>query len=328
MGDSALLRYAIAKCSRAPAQLSGNHRPGGSHPTTSCGHEMFAGSLLDGARGFERLYYDAPEGPMSGLSDLRLRVGLLLLALLGAPLTIRAQTDEIQVYDAEIAAPGIFNLMIHTNFTPVGRKTPDFPGAIIANDSVNGAAEWAYGVTPWFEQGLYMPVYSFYSTNQGATINGFKIRELFVRPHAHEHKFFYGLNFEFSVNARYWEDRRITSEIRPIVGAHLGRWDLIYNPIVDTDYTGGLKGLQYNPAGRVAYNFNNKWALALEEYDGFGPLRGFVPHEQQFHETWAAVDRNGGFLNVETGVGVGWSGGADRLTLKLMLSRDLNSHAH
>jgi len=281
-----------------------------------------------GARGFERLHYGAQGGPLSSLSDLGLRVGLLLLALLGAPLTSRAQTDEIQVYDAEIAAPGIFNLMIHTNFTPVGRKTPDFPGAIIANDSVNGAAEWAYGVTPWFEQGLYMPLYSFYSTNQGATINGFKIRELFVRPHAHEHKFFYGLNFEFSVNALYWENRRITSEIRPIVGVHLGRWDLIYNPIVDTDYTGRLKGLQFNPSGRVAYNFNNKWALALEEYDGFGPLRGFLPHDQQFHETWAAVDWNGGFLNVETGVGVGWSGGADRLTLKLMLSRDLNSHAH
>ncbi|MGB6898607.1 MAG: hypothetical protein WBE12_08455, partial [Candidatus Acidiferrum sp.] len=73
-----------------------------------------------------------------------------------------AQTDEIQVYDAEIESPGVFNLMVHTNFTPIGRQTPAFPGAIIANDSVNGAAEWAYGVTPWFEQGLYLPVYSFY----------------------------------------------------------------------------------------------------------------------------------------------------------------------
>jgi excisionase family DNA binding protein len=93
----------------------------------------------------------------------------------------------------------------------------------------NGAAEWAYGVKPWFEQGLYLPVYSFHSTNQGATINGFKIRELFVRPNAHDRKLFYGLNFEFSVNARYWESRRITSELRPIIGVHLRRWDLIYN---------------------------------------------------------------------------------------------------
>ena len=167
---------------------------------------------------------------------------VILFAGFAAPLMTLAQTDEIQVYDAVIADPGVFNLMIHTNFTPIGRQTPAFPGSIIANDSVNGTAEWAYGVTPWLEQGLYLPVYSFYSTNQGATINGFKIRELFVRPHARDHKFFYGLNFEFSVNALYWESRRITSEFRPIVGLHLHHWDLIYNPILDTDYTGGIKG--------------------------------------------------------------------------------------
>ena len=253
---------------------------------------------------------------------------LIALSLVATPTRTVAQTDEIQVYDAEIAAQGIFNLMFHTNFTPIGRITPAFPGAIVANQSVNGATEWAYGVKPWFEQGLYLPVYSLYSTNQGATINGFKLRELFVRPHAHNHKFFYGLNFEFSVNALYWEPKRITSELRPIVGVHLHRWDLIVNPILDTDYTGGLKGLEFNPAGRVDYNLNQRWAVAIEEYDGFGPLRGFVPHNEQFHETWAVVDSKGGLLNVEAGVGVGWSGGADRLTLKLMLSRDLNSRPH
>lgn len=242
------------------------------------------------------------------------------------PLVSLAQTDEIQVYDAEIAEPGVFNLMIHTNFTPIGRKTAVFPGAILANDSVNGAAEWAYGVKPWFEQGLYLPVYSFHSTNQGATIDGFKLRELFVRPNAHDQKFFYGLNFEFSVNAQYWESRRITSEFRPIIGVHLHRWDLIYNPILDTDYSGGIKGMEFNPAGRIAYNVTNKWAIAAEQYDGFGELGGFVPFHEQFHETWAVVDRNGGFLNVETGVGVGWNGSSDRVTLKLMLSRDLNAH--
>ena len=263
----------------------------------------------------------------SQLTLTRTQLLLILTAFVVMSTSTFAQTDEIQVYDAAIAEQGIVNLMVHTNFTPVGRKTPSFPRAIIANDSVNGAAEWAYGVRPWFEQGLYLPVYSLNSENHGPTINGFKIRELFVRPHARDQKFFYGLNFEFSVNALYWEPRRITSELRPIIGVHVHHWDLIYNPIMDTDYTGGLKGLQFNPAGRVAYNVSNTWVLALEEYAGFGPLRDFVPVNQQFHETWAVVDRNGGLLNVETGVGVGWSGGADRLTLKLMLSRDLNSHS-
>lgn len=254
------------------------------------------------------------------------RLLLLAISVVAVAVPSLAQTDEIQVYDAEIEEPGIFNLMVHTNFTPIGRKSPTFPGAIIPNDSVNGAAEWAYGVAPWFEQGLYLPVYSLYSTGRHATINGFKIRELFVRPHAHERHFFYGLNFELSVNALYWEPKRITSEVRPIVGVHAHHVDLIYNPIVDTDYTGGFRNLEFVPAGRVAYNLNEKWAVAAEEYADFGPLRHFFPGSEQFHEMWAVMDHSSRFLNVETGVGLGLTSGADKLTLKLMLSRDLNRH--
>jgi hypothetical protein len=256
--------------------------------------------------------------------DMRAMV-VIVAALVVAPAAAFAQTDEIQVYDASIEPPGIFNLMIHDNFTPIGRTTPAFAGAIIANDSENGTAEWAYGVTDWFEQGLYLPVYSLYSDGRGATFNGFKIRELFVRPHARDHKFFYGVNFEFSVNRYYWESRTISSEIRPIIGAHLGRWDFIYNPIMDTDYTGGPGGLQYNPAGRIAYNVNDQWAVAFEEYDGFGTYSQIAPLNDQFHEVWAVMDHSSKLVDIEAGVGVGLTAGSDRLTLKLMLSRDLNS---
>ncbi len=250
---------------------------------------------------------------------------LAALVLVVAPAALFAQTDEIQVYDAEIAEQGVFNLMIHTNFTPIGRKNPDYPGAIIPNDSVNGAAEWAYGVTDWFEQGLYMPVWSPYSQGRGGSLNGFKIRELFVRPHAHDHTFFYGVNFEFSVNYHYWESKRFTSEVRPIVGLHLHPIDIIFNPIVDTNYTGGFGNLEFVPATRVAYNLNDKWAVAAEEYSDFGPLRQFVSPHNQFQEVWATVDHVGKAVNIEAGVGVGVTAGADRLTFKLMLSRDLNS---
>ena len=141
----------------------------------------------------------------------------MCLALLGAPAAVLAQTDEIQVYDAAIADQGVFNVMVHSNFTPSGRKNPDYPGGIIPNHSVNGAVEWAYGVTDWMEQGLYFPVYSAYSQGHDGTLNGFKIRELFVKPHADEQTFFCGLNFEFSVNYHYWESRHITSELRLII---------------------------------------------------------------------------------------------------------------
>lgn len=249
---------------------------------------------------------------------------LLAIALLAAPVMLLAQTDEIQVYDANIAEPGILNLMIHMNFTPIGRTTPQFPGSILANDSFQTTGEFGYGVTPWFEQGLYLPVTTPYSTNKGTTADGFKIRELFVRPHAEDHTFFYGINFEFSFNRRYWEERTFTSEIRPIVGLHLKPWDIIFNPILDNEYYGGVRNLQFNPATRVAYNFNDKWAVAAEEYAGFGTLRDFVPVSQQFHEVWAVMDHNNKMVNIEAGVGVGYTAGGDRLTFKLMLSRDLN----
>src|SRR5262249_39645889 len=162
---------------------------------------------------------------------------------------------------------------------------------------------------PWFEQGLYFPVYTAYSKDRGGSLNGFKIRELFVRPHAHDHLFFYGVNFEFSVNYTYWEPRRITSEVRPIIGLHIKQWDFIYNPIMDTDYTGGYGGLEYVPAGRVAYNVNDKWAVALEEYADMGTFNHFLPLHNQFHEVWAVMDHPNKYANIETGVGVGVTSG-------------------
>jgi len=249
---------------------------------------------------------------------------VLIAVALGAPVGARAQTDEIQVYDAEIEDQGVFNLMVHSNYTPIGRKTQSFPGAIIPNHSFNGAAEWAYGVTDWFEQGLYLPVYSLYSEGRGASINGFKLRELFVRPHAHDREFFYGVNFEFSVSADYWESKRITSEVRPIVGVHLHPVDLIFNPILDTDYTGGFGNLEFVPATRIAYNLNDNWAVAVEEYADIGPLRHAQALNDQFHQVWAVMDHSTKILNIEAGVGAGLTSASDKLTFKLMLSRDLN----
>ena len=250
---------------------------------------------------------------------------LLAAVFMLAPLAARAQTDEIQVYDATIAPPGTFNLMLHTNFTPEGRTTPDYPGAIIANHSFNGGLEWAYGVTPWMEQGLYMPIYTAYSSKRGGSIDGFKVRELFVRPNAQQHKLFWGTNFEFSFNYHYWESSTFSAEVRPIIGGYLGKWELVYNPVVDTDYKGGLGGLQFNPESRIVYNINSKWDVAAEEYDGFGSFNNFSAVHDQFHEVWGDFDHFGKTWDIEAGAGYGLTAGSDKWTLKFMLSRDLNS---
>jgi hypothetical protein len=248
-------------------------------------------------------------------------LALALLCTLHAP-PASAQTDEIQVYNAEIAAPGVFNLTVHDNFTPNGPTTPAVPGGIVPNHTLNGVPEWAYGVTDWFEAGLYLPLYSF-SANGSLTFNGLKVRTLFVRPDAAKQTFFYGVNFEFSWNAAHWDPSRHTLEIRPILGWHLGDFDLIVNPILDSDYTGFAR-LDFAPATRLAYNFHQTWAVALEEYDDFGPLRGFGSTAQQQHQLFAVVDYSGKPWSIEAGIGAGLTAASDHLVLKLILARDLN----
>jgi len=248
------------------------------------------------------------------------------LAILAVPAMTFAQTDEIQVYDGAIAEPGVFNLTWHNNFTPKGLKTPGFPGGLVNNRNLNGVTEWAYGVTDWFEAGLYLPLYSL-SADRGPSINGGKIRLLFAAPHADDRKFFYAANFEFSYNSKHWDERRYTSEIRPIIGWHLHPVDIILNPILDNSFTGGFKSLDFAPATRVAYNLNSKTAVAIEEYADFGPLRKFYSASEQFHQIYGVLDRSTRFGDFEAGVGVGVTGASDKLTLKLLWSKDLNSVA-
>jgi hypothetical protein len=246
----------------------------------------------------------------------------ILLTLLTVPDRAWAQGDEIQVYDGGLARVGTFNLTIHNNFTPKGIKTPAFPGAVAADHSLNGVPEWALGVTDWFEAGLYLPLYS-RDKNMGWGLDGFKLRTLFAVPNADERRFFYGANFEFSYNAKRWDTTRFTSEIRPIVGWHLKPVDVIFNPILDTAYD-GLGNLVFAPSTRVAYNVGSKWAVAVEEYADFGPLNDIHARSDQSHQLFGVVDYAGKLLDVEAGVGVGLTSGSDKVTLKLILSRDLN----
>ena len=235
---------------------------------------------------------------------------------------LRAQTDEIQVYDGGLTDKGKFNLTWHNNFTPIGSNETAYPGALVSDKSFNGVPEWAWGVSQWFEAGLYMPLYSAGKDGNGG-IDGFKLRALFAVPHADDRTFFYGANFEFSVNAKHWDEHRITSEVRPIVGWHLHSWDLIINPILDTAYD-GLKNLDFAPATRVAYNFSKKWAIAAEEYADYGPLHDFYSAADQAHQLYAVVNHATKYFDIEAGVGFGLTQATDKLTIKFMVSRDLN----
>jgi hypothetical protein len=242
---------------------------------------------------------------------------LVLLAAAGAA---RAQTDEIQVYTGDINAPGQFGVTLHNNYTPIGRTTPAFPHAIIPDHALNGVPEYAYGAADWLELGMYLPLYSV--TRDGRfLIDGSKLRVLFAEPHAGERSFFYAVNFELSYNARHWATTHWAAEIRPIIGGRVGPVDLIVNPILDVDFA-GIGSLDFAPAVRLAYNFSKTWAAALEHYADYGSVRRFETADRQEQTLFAVADYNGEPVDIELGIGHGFTAASDALILKLILTKN------
>ena len=231
---------------------------------------------------------------------------------------LRAQTDEIQVYTGEVETPGKFNLTVHANYTPDGRPVPGFPGGIVPEGSLNGAFEWAYGVTDWFEAGTYLPVYTL-TRDRTLELDGVKLRALFAVPHAEARSFFYGVNFELSFNSRHWDQSRHGGEIRPIVGTRAGPWDLIVNPILDISFD-GFSRIDFAPSLRLAYNRSATFAMAVEHYADFGELSHLDSRKNQEHNLFAVTDYAGKVIDVEAGIGFGLTKASDKLVLKTILS--------
>src|ERR1700680_3026861 len=98
-------------------------------------------------------------------------------------------TDEIQVYNAGIPPPAHSPTHQPLNHPAIGLKDPPFPGGLVSNHAINGTPEFAYGVTDWWEVGLYLP---FAIQDRQFLSDSFKLRTLFVSPNAGQRDFFYG----------------------------------------------------------------------------------------------------------------------------------------
>jgi hypothetical protein len=73
----------------------------------------------------------------------------------------------------------------------------------------------------------------------------------------------------------------------------------------------------------VAYNISESWAVAAEEYADFGVLRNFYSRSQQQQQIYAVMDHTSKTINIEAGIGFGLTSASSKVTLKLILSRDL-----
>jgi hypothetical protein len=247
---------------------------------------------------------------------LRRHLGLLAGAALVLGLAQPARAvDEIQVYNAGIAAPGQFTIQQHLNYVGVGLKDPPFPGGLVSNHSINGTPEFAYGVTDWWEVGLYLP---FAIQDRQFLSDSFKLRTLFVSPHAEQRNFFYGVNFEFSNTTPKFSQSRFGLEIRPIVGVRNADWEFIVNPIVDISF-GKYGEADFTPAARVARKLGPDLFVGIEYYADFGEIGNFAKLADQQHTLFAVTDFKLGVFDVNFGVGFGLTPASDRFVVKTIV---------
>ena len=248
----------------------------------------------------------------------------ILARLIGAAIAFHyaafpaSAIDEIQVYNAEIATPRTFTLQQHLNYVWSGNTTPDFPGGVLSNRTLNGTPELAYGVTDWYELGLYVP---FAFDGSGTLLpGGFKIRQLFVSPHAEDRKFFYGVNFELSYQTPRFSQSAIGLEIRPILGVRDLGWEFIVNPIVDLSFA-PAGAAAFAPAARLAHNVGGDTWLGVEYYANYSPISAIPPADQQQHTLFGVVDFKMLGFDVNLGMGFGLTSVSDSVVTKLIIGR-------
>lgn len=225
-------------------------------------------------------------------------------------------TDEIQVYNAEIAEVGQWTIQQHLNYTFIGRTQPDFSGGLIPDHSLNGTPELAYGISDWWELGFYAP----FAVNSGGQFlsDGAKIRNLFVVPNAGKRDFFYGVNFELSYETPPFAQTRYALEIRPIIGVRNKEWEFIVNPIVDLSF-GTLGQQDFAPCLRLARNLGEDRYIGIEYYAELGQIGNFLPLQGQSHQIFAVADFKLDKFDIELGVGYGLTPGSDRLVAKAIV---------
>jgi hypothetical protein len=224
--------------------------------------------------------------------------------------------DEIQVYNAEIAAIGQWTYEQHLNYAAVGQSQPEVPGGFSSNHALQGTPEFAYGLTDWWEAGFYLP---FAVNGAGQFLSdGAKIRSLFVVPDAGKRSFFYGVNFELGYELPRFSSTPWGLEIRPIIGVRNAQWEFIVNPIVDLSFGAGGEA-DFAPAVRLARNLGEDRFIGLEYYADFGKIGSFLPPQLQSQQLFAVTDFKISKIDVELGAGYGFTMGSDRFTLKAIL---------
>jgi hypothetical protein len=254
----------------------------------------------------------------------RIRLAVLLPALLACATARADLQDEIQVYDDAINAPGETGLELHANTTLRGQPGAAQPPGAPGLHALRLTPEFSLGWSPSLEFGAYLPSVT---DSRGPRVAGLKLRLKYLplRPQGGEGSFG-GVNIELSRLGQRYSEVRSSAEARFIAGYRTGDWLLAVNPTLGFGLSDGQRG--HSPdlqiGTRLARALSADWALGIEHYAGLGTVGHLAPWSAQDQRLFLTLDRTSRRWGFNLGLGRGFSPGADRWTLKSIVDWPLD----
>lgn len=246
-----------------------------------------------------------------------LALALLLPAALSAPRPAGARVfDEFQVYDGRIAEPGSFDYDQHFVLGRRGR-IEEQGGA--PRNGLLVMPEVGYATTTWHEVAVFLPVAREFSGDVYG--GGFKVRNTFVVPKAHERPVAGGLDVEIRHQSTRFSEANWAMTLRPIIDLRTGPWQLILNPSLEIPF--GRESAVFAPAARGVRQVSENVWLGVEHYMDFGRVDRWETARRQGHQLFATADvKISERFAVHAGVGHGLTRNSDRWAGKLILRVD------
>jgi len=252
--------------------------------------------------------------------DLPARLAPALVLLFTIPVPLSAQDPfEIQVYEYITVPKGKWNLETHLNYIARGTKLPE-NGVAATDGQTHLTFELTRGLTDYFELAGYLVLAR--REGHGPEYVGWRLRPRFRLPERWTGPVKVSLSTEVGFLRDEYEEEDVTLEVRPIIERQFGRLAIDLNPVVGRSLKGPgtSDGWDFAPGGRLGVTVSPRLDLSLEYYGAFGPVKDFLPAEDQVHQFFGGGDLQFGENVVfNFGLGLGATSAGNRTVVKARL---------
>jgi hypothetical protein len=241
------------------------------------------------------------------------------LLSLGMPPRAGAQDAfEIQVYEYATVPRGRWNLETHLNYTGRGTRIFEEPVAP-TSDQTHLTFELTRGLSACVEMAGYLVLAR--RSGHSPDFVAWRLRPR-VRLPERWLPVKVSLSAEVAFPRKEYENEDATLELRPILERQFGRVAIDLNPVLGRSIQGpgAPDGWEFEPGGRLGLTVNPTLDLSVEYYGAFGPVRDFLPANEQVHQIFGGGDinlRENVVLNL--GLGVGLTRAGNRTVYKARL---------